>query len=125
MVRCLRYVDHDIVPHEEFIGLYRVSKTTGQGIANLVLLRLNLPMTGLVWPKLQWGFQHGREILRTRASSLIRDSLSWVHKLGIFFGQSGKLKFIFEKIATSENQVMTTLKPLCPTRWTVRDTWSI
>jgi hypothetical protein len=47
---CLRYVDHDIVPHEEFIGLYRVSETTGEGIAKVatdVLLRLNLPMSGL------------------------------------------------------------------------------
>lgn len=47
---CLRYVDHDLVPHEEFIGLYRVSETTGEGIAKVatdVLLRLNLPMSGL------------------------------------------------------------------------------
>ena len=33
---CLRYVDHDLVPHEEFVGLYRVSETTGQGIAKVV-----------------------------------------------------------------------------------------
>lgn len=47
---CLRYVDHDLVPHKEFIGLYRVSETTGEGIAKVatdVLLRLNLPMSGL------------------------------------------------------------------------------
>ncbi len=47
---CLRYVDHDLMPHEEFIGLYSLSETTGQGIAKMVtdvLLRLNLPMSAL------------------------------------------------------------------------------
>jgi hypothetical protein len=47
---CLHYVYHDRVPHKEFIGLYRVSETTGEGIAKIatdVLLRLNLPMSGL------------------------------------------------------------------------------
>lgn len=47
---CLRYVDHDLVPHEEFIGLYSLSETTGQDIAKMVtsvLLRLNLPMSAL------------------------------------------------------------------------------
>lgn len=36
--------------HEEFIGLYSSSGTTGQGIAKMVtdvLLRLNLPMSAL------------------------------------------------------------------------------
>ena len=45
----LRYVDHDLVHHEEFIGLYRVLERTGEGIAKVatVLLRLNWPMSGL------------------------------------------------------------------------------
>lgn len=55
------------------------------------------------------------------ASPLIRDCLSWVHQLGILFGQSGKFKSMFEIISTSENAPLTTLKPLCPTRWTVRN----
>lgn len=47
---CLRYVNHDLVPHEVFIGLYAVSGTTGKEIAQVavdVFLRLNLPMSGL------------------------------------------------------------------------------
>lgn len=47
---CLRYVDHDLMPHEVFIGLYVVSETTGQAIADMatdVLVRLSLPMAGL------------------------------------------------------------------------------
>ncbi len=33
---CLRYVDHDLMPDEEFIGLYSLSETTGQGFAKMV-----------------------------------------------------------------------------------------
>ncbi len=47
---CLRYVDKDLVPREEFIGLYEVSLTTGENLAKVVmdvLQRLNLPITGL------------------------------------------------------------------------------
>jgi hypothetical protein len=47
---CLRYVDHDLIVHEEFIGLYEVSSTTGENLARVVLdvlQRLNLPISGL------------------------------------------------------------------------------
>lgn len=47
---CLRYVDKDLVPHEEFIGLYEVSSTSGENLAKVVmdvLQRLNLPIIGL------------------------------------------------------------------------------
>lgn len=47
---CIRYVDHDLVPHEDFIGLYEVSSTTGKELAQMVvdvLLRLNLPLSCL------------------------------------------------------------------------------
>ena len=55
------------------------------------------------------------------ASVLVRDSMGLVHELGGFFNQSGKFKLIFQDIAKSEhNGRFTNLKPLCPTRWTVR-----
>ena len=47
---CLRYVDNDLKPHEEFIGMYSVTETSGKSLAGVVqdvLLRLNLPMHGL------------------------------------------------------------------------------
>jgi len=47
---CLRFVDMDLVPPEEFIGLYEVSLTTGEHLAKVVmnvLQHLNLPITGL------------------------------------------------------------------------------
>ena len=47
---CLRYVDHDLNPHEEFIGMYSVHETTGESLANVVLdvtCRLNLPLSAL------------------------------------------------------------------------------
>lgn len=47
---CLRYVDHDLVVHKEFVGMYEVSVTTGENLAKVimdVLLRLNLSISGL------------------------------------------------------------------------------
>lgn len=47
---CIRYVDHDLIPHEEFVGLYEVSSTTGENLAVVavdVLQRMNLPLSGL------------------------------------------------------------------------------
>ncbi|KAK5874574.1 hypothetical protein PBY51_019510 [Eleginops maclovinus] len=47
---CLRYVDSDLLPHEDFVGLYQVSSTTGKELARMatdVLLRLNLPLSCL------------------------------------------------------------------------------
>jgi hypothetical protein len=144
---CLCYVDHDLVPHEEFIGLYRVSETTGEGIAKVatdVLLRLNLPMSGLRGQSYDGAsnmagkYTGAQAIVRRQqplalyvhcgahcvnlitqaacsASPLIRDSLSWVHQLGILYIQSGKFKSRFELIATSKDTNLTTLKPPCPT----------
>lgn len=53
------------------------------------------------------------------ASSVVHDALQWVHELGHPFGLSGKFKTIFCNIATSEHGLVTTLRPLCRTRWTV------
>ncbi|XP_051797058.1 zinc finger MYM-type protein 1-like [Acanthochromis polyacanthus] len=47
---CLRFVDHDLYPHEEFIGMYSVTETTGECLAKValdVLCRLNLPLSAL------------------------------------------------------------------------------
>ncbi len=47
---CLRYVDSDLEPREEFIGLYETSSTTGEQISKIVsdvLLCPNLPLSGL------------------------------------------------------------------------------
>lgn len=47
---CIRYVDHDLIPHEEFVGLYEVSSTTRENLARVaidVLQRMNLPLSGL------------------------------------------------------------------------------
>lgn len=39
---CIRYVDHDLNPHEDFVGLYEVSSTTGKNLAPAVELALVL-----------------------------------------------------------------------------------
>lgn len=42
---CVRYVDHDLVPHETFLGFYQISSSTGETLVKVVTdvaLRLNL-----------------------------------------------------------------------------------
>lgn len=55
------------------------------------------------------------------ASVLIRDSLDWVNQLGVLLSQSGKFKAMHAATAHVENpSPFTAMKPLCPTKWTVR-----
>lgn len=47
---CFRYVVHDLVPLEDFVGFYEVSLTTEENLAEVatdVLLHLNVPLSGL------------------------------------------------------------------------------
>lgn len=53
------------------------------------------------------------------ASRVIHSALQWVHELGILFGQSGKFKSLFKEVAKSVQGSFQTIRPLCPTRWTV------
>lgn len=52
-----------------------------------------------------------------------RDTLQWIHELGCLCGQAGKFKTIHLKqkksVAKATSGCYTTLKTLCPTRWTV------
>ncbi|KAM3610731.1 uncharacterized protein V6R79_008142 [Siganus canaliculatus] len=44
---CIRYMDHNLIPHKDFVELYEVSSTTGKDLVEMavdVLLRLNLPL---------------------------------------------------------------------------------
>ncbi len=54
------------------------------------------------------------------ASRVVHSALQWVHELGILFGQSGKFKSLFKEVAKSVQGSFQTIRPLCPTRWTVR-----
>lgn len=149
---CIRYVDHDLVPQEEFVGLYQASSTTGESICNIaidILKRLNLPLSSLRGQAYDGaanmaGKNRGVQALikqqqplalyvhcgahcsnlateaACKSSPLIRDSLQWVHEAGTLFNMSGKFMTIFENAAKSGPGQYRTLKPLCPTRWTVR-----
>ncbi|KAK7898153.1 hypothetical protein WMY93_019006 [Mugilogobius chulae] len=149
---CLRFVDHDLVPHEVFVGLYQVPGTTGAEIAKAaidVLQRLSIPLSSLrgqtydgaanmsgkyagVQAELKKVqplglFVHcGTHCLNLitesacQASPLIRDALQWVHELGTLSKQSGKFKLLFSTTAECAQGPNVSLRPLCPTRWTVR-----
>jgi len=52
VVVCLRRIDASFEPHEEFIGLYKVDKTSANTITNAlmdVLRRMNLPISSCRW----------------------------------------------------------------------------
>ena len=150
---CLRYVDTDLLVHEDFIGLYEATSTTGENLARIisdVLLRLNLPISGLrgqaydgaanmagkysgaqaviqrvqpLAPNIHCG-AHCVNLVTQQACSascVVRNALDWIHDLGTFFGRSGKLKDKFKAIVAAEGEgPALSIRPLCPTRWIVR-----
>lgn len=149
---CFRYVDEDLVPHEVFVGLYQVSRTTGVEIARAavdVLLRLNIPLAYLRGQaydgaaNMSGSYSGAQAEMKKQqplalyvhcgphclnlitqaacqASPLIRDALEWVHDLGTLSKQSGKFKGMFSAVAADSEGPNVSLRPLCPTRWTVR-----
>ena len=54
------------------------------------------------------------------SSTVVRDTVDVVNELGALSSQSGKFKNLFERAATSHYTKTVSLKPLCPTRWTIR-----
>ena len=54
------------------------------------------------------------------ASPVVRDSVDVINELGVLSSQSGKFKNVFAVASSSHYSKTTSLKPLCPTRWTVR-----
>jgi len=56
------------------------------------------------------------------ASPVVRDAIAVVHELGVFFHQSGKAKtaLISNIAVNSPGSSVEGIRPLCPTRWTVR-----
>ncbi|XP_069483840.1 zinc finger MYM-type protein 1-like [Ambystoma mexicanum] len=57
------------------------------------------------------------------ARPLLRNALKWVNELGKLFGESLRFRTMFLAIAHTENVSFNNIKklrPLCPTRWTVR-----
>lgn len=55
-----------------------------------------------------------------QASPVVRDALQWVHELGTLSKQSGKFKSVFVAAVSNAQGSSVSLRPLCPTRWTVR-----
>ncbi len=53
-------------------------------------------------------------------SPLIRDALQCVHEQGTLSKQSGKFKAILSAVAAGSEGPSTSLRPLCPTRWSVQ-----
>lgn len=89
---CLRYFDHNLIPHEEFVGLYEVSLTTGQ---NYTGLSYTSTTTGTVRSRGASGPHCVNLITQATCvdSSVVRNALQWVHELGHVFGQDHLLQY--------------------------------
>ncbi len=121
---CLHYVDTGLLVHKDFIGLYETTSTTGENLARIildVLLRLNLPVSGLrgqaydgasnmagkysgaqaviqraqpLAPYIHCG-AHCVNLITQQAcsaSSLVRNALDWKHDLGNLVSWKTSLK---------------------------------
>lgn len=143
---CIRYVDAELVPHEVFVGMYQTYESTGKCIANLlkdVCLRLDLPLSCLRGQTYDGasnmsGAYRGAKsyildyqplayythcaahcvnlaAIEVSQIPILRDMLSCVNELGVVASRTSKLRNV-----VSAECVCSALRPLCPTRWTVR-----
>jgi Domain of unknown function (DUF4371)/hAT family C-terminal dimerisation region len=53
-------------------------------------------------------------------TAIVRDAVNLVNELGVLSSQSGKFQSIFAGAASNMYEKVHKLRPLCPTRWTVR-----
>ncbi|XP_069482144.1 zinc finger MYM-type protein 1-like [Ambystoma mexicanum] len=152
---CIRYVDQDLWPHEDFIGLYQAEDTSGASIANIVkdvLCRQGLSLAMLRAQTYDGaanmaGKYHGAQaIIRqqqplalyvhcgahctnlviqaaAQQCSIMEDAILYVQELGNLFGQSMTCRTKFADIVQQSTEgpaKVAKIKPLLPTRWTVR-----
>jgi hypothetical protein len=146
---CLRYVDKNLFAREQFIGLYEVSETTGSSIASMLLdvfHRLGLSLSklrgqcydgasnmsgayrgaqSLILDKQPLAYYthcsaHRVNLVCQSVTSCegIRTALAVVHEIGLLFQGTIKFRNTYSLLSSSSNK----LRPLCPTRWTVRFT---
>uniref|UniRef100_A0A9J8CL73 Zinc finger MYM-type protein 1-like n=1 Tax=Cyprinus carpio carpio TaxID=630221 RepID=A0A9J8CL73_CYPCA len=121
---CIWYVDHDLIPHEEFVGLYEVSSTTGENLARVavdVLQRMNLPLSGLC------GQTYDGAANMSGKTGGVQAKIKEIQPLALYVHCGPHCVNLVTQaacssscIAKSEHGNIKTLKPLCPTRWVVR-----
>ena len=145
---CIRYVNSSLEICEDLIGLCEVSSTTGEALCNMLqdfLIRLELPIQNLraqtydgasnmsgmhkgcqarikdIQPLAKY-FHCGAHITHLVTSKammsadFIKDTIEQVQELGNIYGASGKFKHLYLNIDDN----VSSLKPICPTRWLTR-----
>ena len=129
---CIRYVDQDLNPVEQFVGLYEPPSTTGEVLASCIkdaLVRLQLPLSrlrGQTYDGAMSGCYNGCQALISKdnplalyvhcgahcanlvsqsvseAVVLVRNAMQTVQELGKLFSQSISCRTTFSNIAESE-----------------------
>lgn len=142
---CLRYLKDCLTPVETFIGLYEVTSTTGENLCQVlmdVLCRCGLSIKCLraqcydgasnmsgafrgvqarvkeLQPLAVYVhcYAHSLNLVlqeTARQVPIIRDSLEYLHRAAVLMGRSAKRKSILHAWSAA-------IKPICPTRWSVR-----
>jgi len=145
---CIRYVCDELLPHEVFLGLYETSETTGASIVKIIedmMARFDLPISKLrgqvydgasnmsgaysgaqrfIMDKQPLAYYlhcpaHCVNLVAGKVADIpfIRDAMGCANELGNIFSSTIKFRNIIKTLtANSPNAI----RPLCPTRWTVR-----
>ncbi|KAJ4941155.1 hypothetical protein JOQ06_027442 [Pogonophryne albipinna] len=109
---CVRFVDADLQPKEDFLGIYQVSSTTVQNIAKMacdVMTRLQLPLS-----QLRGHTYDGAANMAGRLQG-VQAILRKEQPLAVYCHCGPHCVNLITQAACGASPL-----PLCPTRWTVR-----
>ena len=148
MVVCLRFVDSQFEPHEEFIGLYQIEDITAETIVtvlkdSILRMKLNLSMCRgqcydgaanmkrvareikAIEPTALYLHCYGHSLNLAAADTLkevkpMADTLDHALEICKLLKFSPRRDAIFNKIKQEITPHVPGLRTLCPTRWTVR-----
>ncbi|CAF4616577.1 unnamed protein product, partial [Rotaria sp. Silwood2] len=123
----IRSVDKDFIVHEDVLGLYAITSETAEHITRVILdilirCTLNLKYCrGQAYDGAPATAGHISDLVLqdlSRGSFAISDALDMTKDIVNFIKESPKRLNLLDVISGSDHYYK--LKPLCPTRWTVR-----
>ena len=144
VIVCLRWVDYELQPHEEFIGLHYVHDITTATIVHVVkdtVLRQNLNMS-MCRAQLRWCFQYASKEIKAlepralylhcfghslnlavsdilKEVKITQDALDHAIEICKLLKFSPRRDALFQKLKNELSPQAPGLRNLCPTRWNV------
>ncbi|XP_076308589.1 zinc finger MYM-type protein 1-like [Tachypleus tridentatus] len=115
---CIRWIDNNLEPHEDFIGFYEIPTIKADTIVLAIkdaIIRMNLTLANCRGQCYNAGVCDA-----TKGSKLLADTLDITYEICKLIKFSPKRQGLLEKIKADINLETAGLKVICPTRWTVR-----